>query len=356
VALEDKYGPAKIVHRLWPDNYMVEQEQMIRLLEQIAADPDIKALIINQAATGTIAAVDKLLQTRSDMLLVAIEPAELLMAAQPAGNPIEIAKRYSLILSADYIGMGYAMPAQAQKMGAKTFIHLSFPRHMSRPMIAARYGILKEECERLGLSFVSHTVPDPMGDAGMPGLSQFTLEDIPKMVEQYGQDTAFFGTNCGIQILLIKRVVESSAIFVQPCCPSPYHGFPLALGLMSEEHVHEGSSLLEAVGSPADAIAKTAAALAEGGALGRFSNWPVTSSMMFTESATAYAIKWLNGEVPQEGIDYAVLEQCMSDYAGVAVTTRTLGSLEADAAICDEALPNWAMVLMDYFIYGEEHK
>jgi hypothetical protein len=243
------------------------------------------------------------------------------------------------------------MPVQAQKMGAKTFVHLSFPRHMSYAIISARYGILKEECAKLGIEFITYTVPDPTGDIGMAGMQRVMLEELPKLVKQYGEDTAFFCTNCGLQIPLIKAVVENGAIFVQPCCPSPFHGFPTALGFISE-----GQSVFDVAGTQDTVgviVARTTEKLREKNMLGRVSTWPVPVAMMNTVGATAYAVKWINGEVSKEGIDYAVLEQCMADYAGVPVHTRTLGTQEADLAVCDEAFPNWVFVMMDYLTYGE---
>jgi hypothetical protein len=54
-----KYGEDKVVHMTWPESFMQEQGQMIQLLEQISFDPQIKALIINQAVYGTLAAINK---------------------------------------------------------------------------------------------------------------------------------------------------------------------------------------------------------------------------------------------------------------------------------------------------------
>jgi len=50
------------------------------------------------------------------------------------------------------------------------------------------------------------------------------------MVARYGTDTAFFGTNCAMQPPMITRVLEQRAIYPEPCCPSPVHAFPAALG------------------------------------------------------------------------------------------------------------------------------
>jgi hypothetical protein len=175
----------------------------------------------------------------------------------------------------------------------------------------------------------------------MAGAQQYILKDMPKMVEQYGKDTAFFATNCGLQIPLIKAVAENGAMYPSPCDPSPYHGYPLALGVMSNDY--DGGRLeLDYV------ISESARMLKEHGVLGRFSNWPVPASMMFTHAAVEYAIKWLNGEVPKEGLDTAVLAQCMKDYAGVDAFLR-------DYDEGDGHFPNWQFVLLDYMIYGEEH-
>jgi len=47
------YGEDKIMHVLWPDNFMTEQEQMISTIAKIGSNPDVKGLIINQAVPGT---------------------------------------------------------------------------------------------------------------------------------------------------------------------------------------------------------------------------------------------------------------------------------------------------------------
>jgi hypothetical protein len=205
----------------------------------------------------------------------------------------------------------------------------------------------------LGLEFVFSTVADPTDDIGLAGAQQVMLEEIPKLVAQYGKDTAFFCTNCGLQIPLIKAVVDNGAIYPSPCCPSPFHGFPLALGLLSGTF-GDAQSVFDMFGTQdtaAKVIAATTEKLREKGMLGRVSTWPVPVSMLSTHGAVEYAIKWINGEVPKDGIDKKVLEKCMADYAGVAVETRTLGTQEADFDISDVPFPNWLFITMGYLTY-----
>jgi predicted small lipoprotein YifL len=154
-----KYGEDKIMHVLWPDNFMTEQEQMISTIAKIGANPDVKGLIINQAVPGTNAAVDKLLETRDDIFIVYCTPQE---------NPPDVAERANLILNPDELKMGDAIPVQAQKLGAKTLVHYSFPRHMSIVMLAARRQLMMDKCEEIGLEFYDATAPDPTSDVGVP--------------------------------------------------------------------------------------------------------------------------------------------------------------------------------------------
>ncbi len=324
-----KYGD-RIVHTTWPDNFMTEQEQMITTVSKLAADPEIKALIINQAVPGTDAAVDKLLESRDDILIIYATPQE---------NPEDVAVRADIILQPDELSMGPAMVQQAKKQGAKVFVHYSFPRHMAQVLLSGRRELMKEECAKLGIEFVDATAPDPTGDSGVTGAQQFILEDVPKMVAQYGKDTAFFSTNCAMQVPLIKSVVENGAIYPQPCCPSPYHGFPAALGLVSGD-----TSAVETMDLQ-DIIDQTTKILQEKGEIGRVSTWPVPVSMMITIAGTEYAFKWMDGQTDGK-LDLKVLKQCMDDYAGLDCQTSAF----ADGSTTYD---NYQLIMMDYLNYGE---
>ena len=329
-SMTEKYGD-RIVHVTWPDNFMTEQEQMITTVGKLAADPEIKAVIINQAVPGSNAAIDKLLETRDDMLIIYATPQE---------NPEDVTTRADIILQPNELDMGPAMVQQAQKMGAKTFVHYSFPRHMAQVLLSARRELIKEECAKLGLEYVDATAPDPTGDSGVAGAQQFILEDVPKMVAQYGKDTAFFSTNCAMQVPLIKACVSEGAIYPQPCCPSPYHGYPAALGLVSEEASAVSEMNIE------DIVAQTTTALEEAGVLGRFSTWPVPVSMMMTVAGTEYAFEWMAGNTDGE-VDLDVLKAKMDEYAGLDCQ---MSPYTDDAGT---SYDNYQLIMMDYLTYGE---
>lgn len=331
-AFQAKYGADKVIHQTWPDNFMTEQEQMVTIVSKIAADPEVKALIINQAVPGTNNAVDKLLETRKDMFIVYCNPQD---------NPVDAAARASLILMPNDLAMGPVMVKQAAEQGAKVFVHYSFPRHMSQVMLSTRRDDIKATCEELGIQYVDATAPDPTSDAGVTGAQQFILEDVPKMIAEYGADTAFFSTNCSMQIPLIKAVVEGGAIYPQPCCPSPFHGFPAALGL---------ESVQEEQGLNVDAmIAATNEVISEYNMEGRTSTWPVPAAMMSTTAGAEYAVLWMKGEVSKEGIDTTALAKCMSDYAAQFADV----DIELEAYVeNDVTYDNFQLLLMGYLTYN----
>jgi len=98
-------------------------------------------------------------------------------------------------------------------------------------------------------------------------------------------------------------------------------------------------------------ISQTAAKLDEKGVLGRFSTWPVPVSMMGTIASTEYAIKLMNGEIADTSkIDFAVLEQCMADYAGVAVKTNPYAETANGNTVTYD---NYRLIIMDFLTYDK---
>lgn len=261
----------------YPDNFVKEQETTIANMMQLASDPDVKAIIMCIGITGASAAFEKVRENRPDILLICGNTVE---------DPDMIASRVDMVIHPDEINMGYSIPAQASKMGAKTFVHYSFPRHMASPLYRERRQILEQECEKLGIQFIDETCPDPTGDLGIAGAQMFMLEDIPRKVEEYGKDTCFFNTNCSMQEPLIKAALQQGAIVVQQCCPSPFHGYPSALGIAVDPEQMGNLEWIE------KAISEK---IAKQGGTGRFSTWDFPVNMTIIEASVEYAIQYCEG-------------------------------------------------------------
>jgi hypothetical protein len=126
----------------------------------------MKAIIINNAIPGTAEAFKRVRERRPDILLIAAEAHE---------DPLVIQQAADLAISADFISRGYTIPWADKQLGADTFVHISFPRHMSYESLGLRRQIFEEACKDLGIRFVFVTAPDPTSDVGVAGAQQYIL-------------------------------------------------------------------------------------------------------------------------------------------------------------------------------------
>ncbi len=296
--------PDKVKAITWPGTGSTT-EQMISTVTKEAADPAVKAIIMCQAGEGTTACINACLEMgRDDILFVGGVCAE---------SPSVISAVCDICMLVDEVGMGTAVIEQAKSMGAETFVHISFARHLSMETIAARRELFIKTCEELGIEYVEATAPDPTGDSGVTGAQQWIIENVPSYVKQYGVNTAFFSTNCSMQEPLIRTCAEEGAIYPQQCCPSPYHGYPSALAIDTAGHEGDVNWMLDAI----------KAKVAEYGNSGRMSTWTVPINMFFIEVGVEYAIEWCEGRTnAPEGskLDDAVLRQVMTEVAGEGAT------------------------------------
>ena len=303
--MKEKYGDM-IVTATYPDNFTTETETLISNAVAMASDPEVKAIVWCQAVPGTAAAIDKVRETRPDMIFIAGTPGE---------DPGVINPKADIVLQVDEPGCGTVIPPQAKAQGAKTLIHYSFPRHMSYALIVARHENMKKYCEENGIEMVDVTAQDPTGDSGITGAQQFILEDVPRQIEKYGKDTVFFTTNCGMQEPLIRSVFENGAIYSLQCCPSPFHAFPAALNIDMAGHEADVTYMMEQLQAKVD----------EYNMGGRVSTWGVPCNMLFVNAGVEYAKKVLEGETNGVVLDEQVLrdtiQECAEQYTPDAKMT-----------------------------------
>lgn len=321
-----EYGDM-IVTATYPDNFQAETETTIANVVALASDPDVKAIVFVQAVPGAAAAIDKVRETRPEMLFIAGVAAE---------DPATIASKADIVMLVDEISMGSTIPQKAFDMGAETLIHYSFARHLSYATIAARRELMVEKCEELGIEFVDVTAPDPTGDAGVSGAQQFILEDVPRQIEQYGQNTAFFSTNCSMQEPLIRSIMEQGAIYPQQCCPSPYHGYPAALNIDVSGHEGDVQFMLDSIEEK----------LVEAGQEDKMSTWGIPVNMLMVEAGVEYAIEYIEGNTDGT-LDEKVLSSIVNDLAG--------GEGKAQLTKYNEngvQLDNFYMILCDFYDFG----
>ncbi len=320
VRVSQKY-PGMIKHISLPANFSEEQETAISQILSLGDDPDIKAIVICAGYSGILPAIQKVKARRPDIIVI---------TAPIWDDPDMMAKYVDLALDTDWIRRGITIPTKAHKMGAKTFIHYSFPTHMAKEVLAKRRDLMKETSEKLGMTFVEVTTPDPQAGGGPSPMLQFLQEDIPRQIAKYGKDTAVFGTNCPMQDVIIAKALELKFIMPEQCCPTPTQGFPAAMELeISEQDAGNFDKI--------NTMIKEKAAAA--GCTGRLSTWPVPVGYFFPEFSVEVAKEMIDGQLDDLSVEK--LEPIAQKVAGVPVQ---FSKMKPD-------IDNYYLIIIDSIIY-----
>lgn len=324
--IQDLYGETHVVIDTYPEDFIDDADLTVDRIIAMARDPELKALIICQGVKGTNEAIRKVKQFRDDILFIVGIPGE---------DPYEVAELADIVIEADKVGMGKEMALQAKRMGAKTFVHYSFPRHLENPLIQARRDELKHHCEENGITFLDRECIDPLEVDYSRKANDFIKDDVAAMVEKHGKDTAFFATNCYLQVPLIQAVLDRKAIYPQPCCPSPYHGFTQALGIdINNEHMGNVSNTINEITNRVHAA----------GCQGRVSTWPLSLNQIAIHAGSKYGIMYAKGKLNQK-FDPLVFESIMRSSAKIRINISNLHDDDGNK------IENYFLILVDYLTF-----
>ena len=283
-AFQAKYGEDRVTLAIYPDNFTEELETTIQTIVNLSDDPDMKAIIVNQAIPGTTEAFRQIKERRPDILCIAGESHEDLP---------EIGSAADLVCNNDFVARGYLIIRTAHELGCDTFVHISFPRHMSYETMSRRVAIMKAACEEFGMKFVMESAPDPTTDVGVPGAQAYILEHVPEWIEKYGTNSAYFCTNDAHTEPLLKQLLEYGGYFIEADLPSPLMGYPGALGL----------DLTEEAGDFEAILAKVESAIVEKGGAGRFGTWAYSYGYTVSAGLAQHAMNVIDGKSELDNID-----------------------------------------------------
>ena len=310
-AFQQEYGVDMVQLAIYPDNFTEETETTIQSIVNLSADPLMKAIIVNQAVPGTTEAFRKIKETRPDIICIAGESHEDLP---------EIGSAADLVTNNDFVSRGYLIIRTAHELGCDTFVHISFPRHMSYETMSRRVAIMKAACEEFGMKFVLETAPDPTSDVGVSGAQAYILEQVPAWVEKYGQNAAYFCTNDAHTEPLLKRLLECGGYFIEADLPSPLMGYPGALGL----------DLTEEAGDFEKILTKVESAIVEKGGADHFGTWAYSYGYTLSAGLALHAKNVLDGKSELKDMDdVAAALQVYSPKAawnGASYTNATTGA------------------------------
>ncbi len=283
-AFQKMYGEDRVILATYPDNFTEELETTIQTIVNLSDDADMKAIIVNQAIPGTTEAFRQIKERRPDIICIAGESHEDLP---------EIGSAADLVCNNDFVARGYLIIRTAHELGCDTFVHISFPRHLSYETMSRRVAIMKAACEEFGMEFVMESAPDPTTDVGVPGAQAYIAEHVPEWVEKYGQNSAYFCTNDAHTEPLLRGLLENGGYFIEADLPSPLMGYPGALGL----------DLTQEAGDFEKILAKVESAVVEKGGAGRFGTWAYSYGYTVSAGLAQHAMNVIDGKSELTDID-----------------------------------------------------
>ena len=328
-AVQAKYGEDVVLLATYPDNFTEEYDTTVQTIVNFADDKDVKAIVVNQAVPGTTEAFQKVKELRPDIICLAGEAHEDLPVVGAVAD---------VVVNNNFIDRGYLMIKTAHDLGCDTFVHVSFPRHMSYETMARRVACMQEACNDFGMTFVMETAPDPTDTSagGMDGAVAFMKEHTPQWIEKYGQNSAYFCTNDGETAPMLAALLENGGYFIEADLPSPLMGYPEALG---------GLDTTAEAGDFEAITAKVEKAIEAAGGAGRFGTWTVSWGYTLSSGLGEYAYALLSGNAELQNADdiaKAFKTASGKDWAGANYKT-------ADGAKLDSV----KLMYADTYIFGK---
>lgn len=273
--LQQKHGD-NIITVTYPHNYTVYPEQIVSTISTLATDPDVRVIIIPEVVNGTAAGIEKLRETRNDILIITGMTEE---------NAAQIAPLSDLCFIENKTATGTTIIEQAVSMKAKTFVYITCENDLENSAISAHEELLRETCSSMEISFIEAIAPDPSGVDGVTGTQAWINKNVPLYVDEFGKNTAFYASNEAMSIPLVQQVAVCGAILPQLCNPSPYHGYPEAFDIDLTGHEADTSYLLNQIESVVASYNNT----------GRMAAWSVPQNVIVLKAGVDYSLQWCKG-------------------------------------------------------------
>ena len=327
-AFRDKYGADMVTLAIYPDNFTEEYDVTVQTIVNLADDPKMKAIVVNQAVDGTAEAFRQIKDKRPDIICIAGEPYEDFSDICPVAD---------LVVCNDFVSRGYLVIRTAHELGCDTFVHVSFPRHLSYETVARNVDVMQAACEEFGMEFKMETAPDPTTEVGVPGAQQYITEHVPEWIETYGEKSAYYCTNDAHTEPLIRSLLTCGGYFIEADLPSPTMGYPGALDL----DLTTDSGDFEKINASVEE-----AVVAKGGA-GRFGTWRYSYGYTCSAGLAEHARNIILGNSVTSEI--ADLAKAYKEYSPEADWN---GSVYTDAET-GETSDNTILIYQDTYIFGD---
>lgn len=333
-ALIAEYGSASeggiIRHATYPDNFMDEQETTISIITGLADDPLMRAIIVNQGIPGTAEAFRQIKERRPEIICI---------SGQANEEPYLISDIADLAMVDDFIARGYLMLKTAHDLGIKTFLHVSFPRHLAMERMQRRRAVMLEAAKEFGIEFIDISSPDPTSDVGVAGAQQYILENTPVWVAQYGPEVALFTTNDAQKEPMLRQLMKYGGYYIEG--DSPIIGFPGALGLDLSAQAGDFPAILKRVEE----------AVVEQGGAGRFATWAFSVDYTMSAGLGQLAIDAIEAADSGKRFEVNSIRNIQKAFAKYSPGAQWNGSYYVDATT-GVNYRNYVLIYEDTYILG----
>lgn len=182
-----------------------------------AKDPKVRALLLCPAPDGAVDLFTAVRAARKDILLLAVQTEE---------SPLLVQSVADLVMDPDFSSRAVTLAANAKTMGAKgiAFLKRSKPGEQE----ARLFDALQKAAAAEGLPYFSQALPSAKSkDAAKKEVAAA----VSLMAAQAGGQLAFFCAEDSLQGALISECLHRGQIYLEGFRPSPFIGFPEALGM-----------------------------------------------------------------------------------------------------------------------------
>lgn len=204
-------------HSVLPDKAKGGSEAALAsFIVEAAADPRVKALIVDPALPGTAEGFRRAKGARPELLCLACGGGD---------DDLELEASADLVIDLDRVYRAYLIPWGAKKMGAKALVALYTKDEGGDPRATRECAIMTAACADLELKYSVFSVP-----AGVDA-SAYARAMSGSWLHELGRDTAFYCSEPQLVAPLIAGAVAGGAIVADLAGEATRAVYAAALGL-----------------------------------------------------------------------------------------------------------------------------
>ncbi|MCL1817073.1 MAG: DUF3798 domain-containing protein [Clostridiales bacterium] len=277
-------------HYTIPEDFCERSAELFAENMVFIENNQIKAAIVDQYISGCDVLLSQIKKRYPGILCIVLTTKDI----------YDIIDYADIVISVDAFNMGKKMVEHSKSIGAKTFVYYTFPSYQkysnSSLFVLKQYSeAFQEVCSEEGLRFVEimdySCLPNDNID------TQLVAYDVSQKINQYKGEVSFFVDYCTLQGPIMATIRDFGGILAQPCHPSLYHGFQLALGLYPYKELGNMSMDDFDPFNFDKQIEEIETTLREWESAGRFATWKVPFSLAATTAAIEYAKKYCEGNI-----------------------------------------------------------